>query len=102
MTCETLFDLARRGEATARRVVADVADDLARAIGAAVCLCSPAIVIMGGGVSEQGEVLLRPLRRALPKYMLPQHAAGLKVVRARLGYDSGIMGAIALALQELE
>jgi glucokinase len=97
-----VFELVRAGNATARQLIAEVADDLAHAIGAAVCLVSPSVVIVGGGVSEQGEVLLRPLRRALPRYMLPQHAAGLKVVRARLGYDAGIMGAIALALARVE
>jgi hypothetical protein len=38
------------------------------------------------------------LRERLVRYTLPQVYEGLEVVRAQLGYDAGIMGAIALAL----
>jgi hypothetical protein len=34
--------------------------------------------------------------------LLPQVAEGLEVIRAQLGYDAGIMGAIALALLEFQ
>lgn len=99
ITAEQVFAAARRGERWAREIVAEAADALAFAIGAAVNLCNPSIVIIGGGVSEVGELLLRPLRRALPKYTLDLHRRRLKIVCAALGYDAGVRGAVALAME---
>jgi glucokinase len=66
-------------------------------------LFNPKRVILGGGVAEAPEaLLLQPLRERLPRYLLPQVAEGLEVIRAQLGYDAGIMGAIALALTDFE
>ena len=50
-------------------------------------------------MSEVGELLLRPLRGALPKYTLDLHRRKLRVVRAKLGYDAGVRGAVALAME---
>jgi hypothetical protein len=50
-------------------------------------------------LSEAPEPLfLEPLRGALPRYCLEAAAAKLRVVPAQLGYDAGVMGAVALAM----
>jgi glucokinase len=101
LTSEEVFMLAERGNPIAKRVIDDAVEALAFAIGAAANLFNPKRVILGGGVAEAPEaLLLQPLRERLPRYLLPQVAEGLEVVRAQLGYDAGIWGAIALALTE--
>ncbi len=96
---EEVLGLAGTGDATARAVLDDVIDDLAVGIGTAVGLLDPAAVIIGGGLSEAPEALfLEPLRRAVPRYCLAEAAVGLRIEAARLRYDAGIMGAVALAL----
>ncbi len=99
MRSEEVFQLAEQGDPIAKQILAEAVDALAFAIGAAANLFNPKRVILGGGVAEAPEhLLLEPLRERLPRYTLPQTAEGLEVVRAQLGYDAGIMGAIALAL----
>jgi len=96
---EEVFQLAEQGDPIAKQILAEVVDALAFAIGATANLFNPKKVILGGGVAEAPEhLLIEPLRERLVRYTLPQVYEGLEVVRAQLGYDAGIMGAIALAL----
>ncbi|GBC98924.1 Glucokinase [bacterium HR17] len=99
LTSEEVFMLAERGNPIAQQVVAEAVDALAFAIGAAANLLNPRRVVLGGGVAEAPDaLLLTPLRERVPRYMLPQVAGGLDIVRAQLGYDAGVMGAVALAI----
>lgn len=94
-----VFELAGDGNPTALRVLDQVIEDLGHGIGTAVSLLNPAMVIIGGGLSEAPPPLfLEPLRRAVPRYSLPEAAADLRIETAQLRYDAGIMGAVALAL----
>ncbi|MEN3039576.1 MAG: ROK family protein [Candidatus Kryptonium sp.] len=96
---EEVFQLANEGNKVAKQIIDEAVDALAFAIGAAVNLFNPRLVILGGGVSEAPEnLLIEPLKLRLLRYTLPQTAEGLEVVRAKLGYEAGIMGAIALAI----
>lgn len=99
MRSEEVFQLAEQGEPTAKQIIAEAVEALAFAIGAAANLFNPQKVVLGGGVAEAPEhLLVMPLRERLVRYTLPQVYEGLEVVRAKLSYDAGIMGAIALAL----
>ncbi len=94
-----VFALAASGDSPAERVLSEVIEDLAHGIGTAVSLLNPAAVIIGGGVSEAPEPLfLEPLRRAIPRFCLSEAARNLRVEAARLRYEAGVMGAVALAL----
>jgi glucokinase len=96
-----VFVLAGAGDALAQRVLDEVMEDLAHGIGSAVGLLDPALVIIGGGLSEAPEPLfLEPLRRAIPRYCLEEAARGLRVEAAQLRYDAGVIGAVALALDD--
>ncbi len=103
MKSEEVFQLAEQGNEMAKQILAEAIDALAFAIGAAANLFNPKLVILGGGVGEAPEhLLIEPLRARLPRYTLPQTAEGLEVVRAQLGYDAGIMGAVALAITTID
>ena len=89
---------AAAGDAGARGRLDDAARWLAVALGGAANVLNPSALIVGGGVSEAGELLLAPLRAHLASHLMP----GLPVpavVRAALGYDAGVAGALALALE---
>ncbi len=55
-------------------------------------------VVIGGGVAQVGELLLGPLRTHLGTYAALPFTTGLKVHRAQLGTDAGLVGAAAVAL----
>lgn len=96
-----VFALAAADHPVARQVLSEVIEDLAQGIGSAVGILNPEAVIIGGGLSEAPAALfLDPLRAAIPRYCLEGAARGLVVEAAKLGYDAGVMGAVALALSE--
>lgn len=89
---------AAAGDASARGRLDDAARWLALALGGAANVLNPSALILGGGVSEAGELLLAPLRIHLATHLMPGLPAPT-VVRASLGYDAGVIGALALALE---
>lgn len=94
-----VFALASKGNDTAQEVLDGVIEDLAQGLGVGVGLLNPALIIIGGGLSEAPEKLfLQPLRRAVSRYCLPEAATRLQIKPAQLRYDAGVMGAVALAM----
>ncbi|GAB4417112.1 MAG: ROK family protein [Anaerolineae bacterium] len=58
---------------------------------------NPQIVVIGGGVSNAGELLFAPLRRAVAEYVLdPAYCQKLPIVPASLGDNVALIGAAAL------
>ncbi|MEJ2597296.1 MAG: ROK family protein [Anaerolineales bacterium] len=81
-------------------------DRAGRFIGQALAdylhIFNPTAVIIGGGVSLSGDLLLDPLCDSLKKHVLTNHYLDhLTIANAALGDDAGLMGALALA-RELE
>lgn len=100
VTAKTPFDAALTGDAAAKAVLDQYEEYLAAGIGGIVNLLRPQVIILGGGVSNQGEVLLAPLREKLKKYCYAsEFIAPPQVVKASLGNDAGIIGAALLGLE---
>ena len=53
----------------------------------------PELVLIGGGVSAQEKLLIEPLRRKVLGQVMPRFAEGLRIERAELGNDAGLVGA---------
>ncbi len=99
ITGKTAFDAARRGDPAANRIVKNYIRSLGEGIANIVNLLRPQVIIVGGGVSNEGETLLRPVREFVYKNILASNDyAPLEIVRASLGNDAGIYGAAAYAM----
>ena len=85
------------GDPLARKILGDVADDLAFALSHAVHLLHPEIIVVGGGLSLVGEPLRAAMAEALPAYLMEAFRPGPQVALAGLGEDSVPIGALALA-----
>ena len=95
----TAFDCARAGDPAACAVVDGYVEYLAGGIGGLVNTFRPELVLIGGGLSNEGEHLLRPVNERLPRYLYAYDLIGAPpVVRATLGNDAGIIGAACLDL----
>ena len=95
----TAFDAAKAGDATAQKVVKNYIMYLGEGILNLVNIFRPDAVIVGGGICNEGEYLLAPLR----KYVAERLYVGVDRVplalnRAALGNDAGIYGALAFAM----
>lgn len=96
ITLERLSGLAEKGNKTARAIWADVGRKLAIALTGVINLLNPDMIVIGGGVSKAGELILGPLRKDLKRRPMKDQALHVKIVRARLGNDAGIIGASLL------
>jgi len=99
ISAQQVAELAQAGDRLAQALMAQTAHYLGLAIGAAVNLLNPSLVVLGGGVANAGECLFGPLRAALRRYALAENAAAVQVVPAALGDAGGVLGAVALARQ---
>jgi glucokinase len=95
---ETVFDAARSCQPRACEFIAAAADDLALGLVAVIHLLSPERVVLGGGVSQAFDLLAPLLRDRVAARVLPPFR-GVEIVQARLGDDSGLMGAALLAFR---
>jgi glucokinase len=71
--------------------------DLALGLKACIMLLNPSRIVIGGGISNAGEVLFGPLRAELDRQITDWSGARVDVVPAALGNDSVLYGALALA-----
>jgi glucokinase len=96
VTAETVAIAAQRGDTLAREIWDESIYYLSIGVGNIISVLAPEAIIIGGGVSSSGERLLGPLRRMVAErvHMLPIEK--IKIVRAALGEDSGLHGALAL------
>lgn len=93
--------LARAGDPVAAEAFETAGRHLGTAIGAACNLTNPAVVVIGGGVSQAFDLLERPLRAALTRssYVARRHPA--RVVASGFGALGGLAGAAAVAVRGL-
>ena len=90
---------AAAGEPLAGEIWQRAVDGLATALHMYVSVCAPRLIVIGGGLSECGEVLLGPLREALISRLTFQRRP--EIVRAGLGDRAGLLGAALLAWRTL-
>ncbi len=95
----TSFTAAKEGDAAAQEVVKNYIMYLSEGILNLVNCFRPQAILVGGGVSGQGEYLLQPIREYVNEHLFVGFdRIPLAIVRADLGNDAGIWGAYALAL----
>ena len=97
LTCKDIFDAAKANDAVAMEILEQVYNDLAEFLADVCCVLDPEAVVIGGGVSKAGTMLLEGIRKHLHKYIF--HAiAPVEFKLATLGNDAGAYGAFKLIL----
>ena len=95
------------GDLISQQILAEAGGHLGTAIASLVNLFNPSMVIIGGGVSQIGDLLLEPIRRTVAKRSLKMANKQLRITTSLLGRRSSGMGAVVQALslvihQEIE
>lgn len=93
----TAFDAMAEGDPLARQVVEEYISYLATGIVNIINIFQPDVLCIGGGVSNQGENLLAPLRKIVESERYTKHNDKQTVIcKCSLGNDAGIIGAAYL------
>lgn len=94
-TARQVFSQARSGNATAAEVVRQEAERLAFLVAAVTAVIDPELVVLGGGVGSNVDLLLEPLEAAL-RGMTP---LAPRIVAGSLGDGAVLSGALAMGLE---
>jgi glucokinase len=97
-SAHALADDARGGDPVAVAAFARAGRAVGTAIASAAALLDIALVVIGGGVAQAGELLFAPARRALHDHSGVEFLRDLSIVPSALGPDAGLVGAAALVL----
>lgn len=94
---KTAFDAMAAGDPIAKQVVEEYISYLATGVINIINIFQPDVLCVGGGVSNQGENLLAPLRAIVEKERYTKHNDKQTVIcQCLLGNDAGIIGAAYL------
>ncbi len=97
VTSRLVGEAAAAGDRLALEIMEEAATNLGVGIVNLVHLLNPALVVIGGGVANTGDLLFGPVRRVIGERSMKDFQ--VKVVPAQLGDDPGILGAVALVVQ---
>ncbi|MGH2402219.1 MAG: ROK family protein [Candidatus Limnocylindria bacterium] len=102
ITAEDVAAAARDGDPLARSVWDETMELLGGGIVSIIHAFNPRLVVLGGGVTRAGELLFEPVRRIVAERTMPWLAEVVEVVPAQLNELTGVLGAVAIALDRLE
>lgn len=98
LTAAHIAEAARAGDGLAISAFEQAGHYLGIAIANYLAIFDPSILIFGGGVSQVGDLLFKPLEASLRKHTFhPHYLDDLVMTKAALGDDAGLLGALALA-----
>jgi glucokinase len=100
VTGHDAVDGAREGDEASVRCLRILGERLGIGIANAITMFDPLEIVIGGGVSAAGELLLGPARETAWKYAVPGAGSQCEIRLARHGPRAGVLGAALIAAQE--
>jgi glucokinase len=101
-TTRELVSAYRSGDAAATTVWLRSIDALAAGLASLINVLDPAVIVLGGGITEAGDALFGPLEPRLRKLEWQPAGACVRLERAKLGSRAGAFGAACHALRTRE
>ena len=99
VTAKDVFDAYKEQDDLAKEIVKEFSEYLGKALAVFSCVADPEIIVLGGGVSKAGQVLLDCVKEEFHKYAFPAcKETGFAL--AMLGNDAGVYGAAKLVLSK--
>lgn len=93
ITLEKVSALAAGNNRAAIKFWSQVAAHLGVALSGVINLLNLDLIVIGGGVANAGDVLFKQIRKVIQSQAMRVQAKRVKVVKARLGTDAGMIGA---------
>ncbi len=97
LSAKSVFDALKEGDKVAEEIVEEFGEYLGHALANLAAVTDPAVIVIGGGVSRAGEILLGYVEKNFQKKVFFSNK-DTEFVLATLGNDAGICGAAKLIL----
>lgn len=103
LDAKMVVDAYKMGDRIAKKVFLQYVDYLSCALSSFIVIFRPEIIILGGGVSNAGDLLLIPLKEKVMENTYAADVIGVPEIRlAKCGNDAGIIGAAMLEIYGLD
>ncbi len=96
ITLKDLSRLAKRGNKIALSIYNNFAEKIGIALTGVVNLLNPDVIVVGGGLSFAGSFIFSKMKETINKRAMPTQAKSVRIKRACLGKDAGLIGAALL------
>lgn len=98
LTARQISEAAQQGDELAKAAFERAGEFLGHACADFLHIFNPSIIILGGGVSFSGALLLNPVKDSMRRHVMDKsYLDGLQLTTAKLGDDSGLLGSLAQA-----
>lgn len=101
LIAEDIGDAAREGDQLSIEIIRESGQMIGDVLASLVNFYNPEMIVIGGGVSNLGNLLLSSIRQAILNRSTPLATRNLDVVFSGIGGDAGVIGAVNLALDNL-
>lgn len=98
ITGVTVIEALRRSDPLALRIWDETIIALGSCMVSVIHIFNPRRIVIGGGVSNSGDLLFEPLRKQTKKHAMPMLHDICDIVPAQLGDQVGVLGAVAVGL----
>jgi glucokinase len=101
LTARRVFDAARIGDSLARQVVSETAVLIGQGVSSVISLANPEIVVLGGSIGQQGDLLLSTVERTARRWGQPFSVRDVIITSSALGAEAGLLGVTYAVLERL-
>ncbi len=91
---------ARQGDELAKELISRLSYYFGVGLANLVNIFNPELILIGGGLAKMGDLLLKPAINVVEERAFKTPANSVKIKPALLGGDSGVLGAVALVLEQ--
>ena len=92
---------ASEGDAVSIEIIRSCGQMIGEVLAGLVSFFNPGMIVIGGGVSNIGNLLLSSIRQVVLRRSLPLATRDLRIVFSAKGLDAGVTGAMALAIEHI-
>jgi len=101
MTSKMVIDAYQENDVLAKEVIEFVTFHLGLALANLSNGLNPEKIVIGGGVSKAGDLILDPVREQFKRFAFPRVGEGASISIAQLGNDAGVIGGAWIAKTKL-
>jgi len=101
INAEAIHEAAQAGDNLAVELIARTAYYLGVGLANLINIFNPEVIVVGGGLSNIGDMLLKPAFEEARRRAFKQAYQAVRFARAELGRNSGVLGAAAFALEKM-
>jgi glucokinase-like ROK family protein len=101
LRAEDIGNASREGDTLAIEVIRESGQFIGDVLAGLVNFYNPEMIVIGGGVSNLGNLLLSSIRQTVFQRSLPLATRDLQIVFSEIGGDAGVIGAINLAMDNI-